>query len=194
MTVNFYENHENIIVITPNRFTVPANANAFVQVINLAAEQPGHVELTGNSTPGANIDDSDLYIRIVVANSSALILISLIVGWVYFVAWSVSFYPQIWINFKRKSVVGLNFDFLALNLLGHTLYAVFNSSLFWNTYIEEEYFQRFPKGLNPVELNDVVFSIHATLITALTISQCFIYEVIIFECFSRQRNSHKSSF
>lgn len=25
-----------------------------------------------------------------------------IVGWAYFFAWSISFYPQIFLNFKRK--------------------------------------------------------------------------------------------
>lgn len=34
-----------------------------------------------------------------------------IIGWGYFVAWSISFYPQVFMNFKRKSVVGLSFDY-----------------------------------------------------------------------------------
>lgn len=74
--------------------------------------------------------------RIIVANSRVLITISLIVGWIYFAAWSISFYPQLITNFKRKSVVGLNFDFMALNLIGHTLYAIFNVALYWVPYIE----------------------------------------------------------
>lgn len=168
-----------MIAISPNPFTIPVNSNNdWMQQISFLGESPGHIEVIGNATPTGVVDDSRLFIRIVIAHSSAIILISLIVGWVYFVAWSISFYPQIFYNFKRKSVVGLNFDFLALNLLGHTLYAIFNSSLYWITYIENEYFQRHPRGLNPVELNDVVFSIHASVITALTIVQCFVYEVI----------------
>ena len=31
--------------------------------------------------------------------------ISSLMGWVYFGAWSISFYPQLWMNFRRKSVV-----------------------------------------------------------------------------------------
>lgn len=178
LTVKVTENHHEIIRITPTEFSIPVNSNNdWTQVISFFGENPGHVEIVGNATPAGAVDDSNLFVRIVVANSSSLILISIIVGWVYFAAWSISFYPQIWYNFKRKSVVGLNFDFMALNLLGHTLYAIFNSSLYWITYIEDEYFQRFPRGLNPVALNDVVFSIHASVITALTISQCFFYEV-----------------
>lgn len=165
-------------MITPIEFSVPANPNEnWSQIVSFFAEKPGHAEVVGNATPSGVVDDSNLFIRIIVANSSAIILTSIIVGWVYFAAWSISFYPQIWYNFKRKSVVGLNFDFLALNLLGHTLYAIFNCSLYWITYIEDEYFNRFPRGLNPVELNDVVFSIHASVITAFTIGQCFFYEV-----------------
>jgi cystinosin len=175
--VNFLEDHK-IITITPDNFLIPADPTTNqMQVINLLAANPGHAEITVNITPSDVVDDSNIFIRVIVANSSAIILISLIVGWIYFVAWSISFYPQIWYNFKRKSVVGLNFDFLALNLLGHTLYAIFNCSLYWITAVEDEYFARHPRGLNPVELNDVVFSIHASAITALTIAQCFVYEV-----------------
>ena len=32
----------------------------------------------------------------------ALATFSEVIGWVYFVAWSVSFYPQIIVNFRRK--------------------------------------------------------------------------------------------
>lgn len=120
-----------------------------------------------------------MFLRVTVANSMPLIYVSEVVGWIYFVAWSISFYPQIYINFKRKSVVGLNFDFLSLNIVGFALYGLFNMGLFWNEYIQIEYHERFPRGLNPVLINDVVFALHAMAATALTICQCFIYEVMI---------------
>ena len=66
-----------------------------------------------------------------VEKSDVLYHISTVVGWIYFLAWSVSFYPQIYSNYKRKSVVGLNFDYLSLNLVGFILYALFNCGLFW---------------------------------------------------------------
>ena len=58
-------------------------------------------------------------------------IIIAIVGWIYFVAWSISFYPQIIENFRRRSVVGLNFDFLAYNLTGFLAYGIFNIGLYW---------------------------------------------------------------
>jgi hypothetical protein len=42
-----------------------------------------------------------------------------------------------------------------------------------------EYFNIHIGGVNPVLLNDVFFALHATLITAFTIYQCFIYDVCL---------------
>jgi len=118
---------------------------------------------------------------VTVAKSRALIYTSIVFGWVYFVAWSVSFYPQIWINYRRKSVEGLNFDFLALNIVGFTLYSMFNCGLYFIEGLQKEYEDRYPLGLNPVMLNDVVFSLHAMFATTITILQCCFYQVILNE-------------
>jgi cystinosin len=39
-------------------------------------------------------------------------------GVIYFVAWSVSFYPQSMLNFRRKSTSGTTVDFPLINCLG----------------------------------------------------------------------------
>ncbi len=75
----------------------------------------------------------------------ALNILSDIVGWVYFVAWSVSFYPQIYENWKRKSVIGLNFDFVGLNIVGFALYGLFNAGLFWIKPIQVKIVQTISK-------------------------------------------------
>lgn len=113
----------------------------------------------------------------IVAISPILIQMSSIIGWLYFIAWSISFYPQIYTNFRRKSVIGLNFDFLALNILGFVLYSVFNVGLYFSPVIQSEYSRRYPRGLNPVQLNDVFFAGHAAFATLITIIQCFLYDV-----------------
>lgn len=118
-----------------------------------------------------------VFLRITIAISNVIIVVSTVVGWVYFVAWSISFYPQIYYNFQRKSVVGLNFDFLSLNIVGFIMYAIFNIGLYWIPEVEQEYFARNPRGLNPVMVNDIGFAVHAVLATLVTIIQCFYYEV-----------------
>jgi cystinosin len=176
VTITFTENHHELVTVMPMSLTIKPNTSGNFN-ITVLAQSPGHVDVTGKVSPKDVVDDFNLFFRIIVANSRLLIIVSSVVGWVYFVAWSVSFYPQLVTNAKRKSVIGLSFDFMALNFMGHTLYAIFNTCLYFVPFFQEEYFSRFPRGLNPVELNDVFFSIHASFITALTIVQCFFYEV-----------------
>ena len=95
----------------------------------------------------------------------------------YFLAWSVSFYPQAWDNYKRKSVVGLNFDFLYLNLMGWVCYSAYNVGLFCVPSVRAEYQERHPGGDIPVKPNDVFFALHAFVLTLVTIYQTTIYEV-----------------
>ena len=119
---------------------------------------------------------TNAFAEVSVARSRGLTLASVIVGWTYFAAWSASFYPQMYTNFRRKSVVGLNFDFLALNLMGFTCYSIFNICLYFIPSFQSAYAQRYPFSSIPVELNDVVFAVHAVSVTLLTICQCFVYE------------------
>ncbi|KAL8130709.1 hypothetical protein V2J09_019864 [Rumex salicifolius] len=98
-------------------------------------------------------------------------------GWIAFLAWSISFYPQVLLNCRRKSVVGLNFDFVVLNLTKHSSYLIYNATLYFSSAVQQQYRDKY--GLNqmiPVAANDVAFSIHAVLLTAFTLFQICIYE------------------
>lgn len=105
------------------------------------------------------------------------------------------------------SVVGLSFDFVALNLMGFVAYSVFNIGLFWVPSIkvrpcsppqpspscpvvwppltpqllptpkQEQFLLKYPNGVNPVDINDVFFSLHAVALTLVIVVQCFLYEV-----------------
>ncbi|XP_053946212.1 cystinosin homolog isoform X2 [Anastrepha ludens] len=175
VSINLVVQHEGLVELYPINFTIIAS-DPQNQVINVLGVRPGSLEITAKSTPNDSWIADDLFVRVTVANSQAIIYISLVFGWIYFAAWSISFYPQVYINFKRKSVVGLNFDFLALNIVGFALYSVFNCGLYWIPEIQQEYSSRHPRGLNPVMLNDVLFGLHAMFATILSITQCFLYE------------------
>ncbi|KAL3636656.1 hypothetical protein CASFOL_018955 [Castilleja foliolosa] len=110
-------------------------------------------------------------------NSVQLEVLYSVLGWVAFTSWSISFYPQVILNFRRKSVVGLNFDFVVLNLTKHSSYLIYNASLFFSSAVRRQYQEKF--GFNemiPVAANDVAFSIHAVLLTAFTLFQIAIYD------------------
>lgn len=44
-------------------------------------------------------------------------------------------------------------------------------------HFQAEYHHDHPRGINPVQLNDVIFTLHAIFVTLITITQCFMYDV-----------------
>jgi cystinosin len=92
-------------------------------------------------------------------------------GWIYFLCWSCSFYPQAILNIRRKSTSGTTIDFPSINLLGFLAYFVSNAAFLFSTQIRYEYALRH-HGLTPtVEINDLAFAGHAVILTAITLSQ-----------------------
>eukprot|EP01083_Nonionella_stella_P067959 180098_1 len=93
-----------------------------------------------------------------------------VMGWVYFIAWSVSFYPQKITNFKRKAVIGMSFDYIGIyNFTGYVGYTIYTLA----TFVHEG-------GLsnknNPVRINDITFAVHALILTVFGCVQILIYD------------------
>ncbi|CAG5080899.1 Similar to CG17119: Cystinosin homolog (Drosophila melanogaster), partial [Cotesia congregata] len=132
---------------------------------------------------------SSAFVVVTIEKSIFLFYLSEVVGWIYFLTWTISFYPQVYENIKRKSIVGFSFDFLALNIVGFVMYAIFNCGLYWIPEIEvpitmlmkilfqRQYSERYPRSLIPVLFNDVFFSINAVVANLIIMGQCFIYEI-----------------
>lgn len=104
-------------------------------------------------------------IRLLEDNEDFLYYLSHVFGWIYFVAWSVSFYGQVIENYRRGSVTGLNFDFEIYNLVGFTTYTIYNV----RGYIDENL------GTGSVQIQDIFFAAHALLLTIVTIIQILYY-------------------
>lgn len=106
--------------------------------------------------------------------SAPVRLVSSVCGWSYFICWSVSFWPQVLLNHQRKTVDGLSVDFLVLNVVGFAAYAAYNVLLFFPTKIRESYVDS--RGEPPgVHMNDVVFAVHALLLTVVSLGQAVVY-------------------
>lgn len=95
-------------------------------------------------------------------------------GFAFTAAWSYSFYPQVFLNYKRRSVEGLSIDFQLLNLLGFLCYSAYNLALFTSAEVQQQYREAYSDNI-PVGLEDVLFSVHAAAITAVTLGQCIAY-------------------
>ncbi|KAM3688023.1 hypothetical protein ACB098_10G122200 [Castanea mollissima] len=110
-------------------------------------------------------------------NSIPLEITYQVVGWIAFVSWTFGPYPQLILNFRRKSVVGLSFDFVVLNLTKHTSYLIYNACLYFSSTIQKQYYEKYGYDeMIPVAANDVAFSTHAVLITATVLFQILIYD------------------
>jgi len=175
MTLTFHLSDSSVLEAIPDlHLTQGDNATAKVALVPRAR---GHCTVSANSTLGTGqFSTDDVYVRVNVLQNFNLNTFSAVVGWTYFVAWTVSFYPQVYTNWRRKSVIGLNFDFLALNLMGFTFYSVFNCGLYFSQSIQDMYFEDHPYGLIPVAVNDIVFALHAVFACIVTVLQTLIYE------------------
>jgi cystinosin len=101
---------------------------------------------------------------------------SAVIGWMYFAAWSLSFYPQLKTNWERKSVRGLSLDYQGLNIIGFLCYGVYNSLFYWDAAVQRSYAAHHDGHSNKVQINDVVFALHAFVATSVCIFQCVIYD------------------
>ena len=101
--------------------------------------------------------------------------ISRVLGWMYFFCWSVSFWPQIVLNWRRKTTRGLSLDYQVLNWVGFFCYSMFNCALFWSPTVQIEYKARNNGHASAVRFNDVLFALHALLATTITLCQIFVY-------------------
>ncbi|KXX76528.1 Cystinosin [Madurella mycetomatis] len=99
--------------------------------------------------------------------------LSSLFGITYFAAWSVSFYPQSMLNFRRRSTSGTTVDFPLINCLGFLAYLVSNAAFYYSPLIRAQYAARY-KGLTPtVQFNDITFAAHGLVLSIVTTSQYF---------------------
>ncbi|KAI3843872.1 hypothetical protein MKX03_036968 [Papaver bracteatum] len=110
-------------------------------------------------------------------NSITLEIVYYVLGWISFFSWTFGFYPQIILNYRRKCVVGLNFDYLVLNLTKQSSYLIYNASLFFSPAVQKQYHEKYGFGeMIPVAASDVAFSTHSILLTSFALCQVLVYE------------------
>jgi len=176
VVLSFETNHVNNIAVDQRTLALTPSDVDERHPINLIAHHPGRYVISVKVEPNDLINVSRLFVRVIIAYSHEFIQLSTVAGWIYTAAWAFSFWPQIIANFQRKSVVGFNFDFVALSTVGQTLYCIFNVGVYFSSSIENEYWRRHPTGQNPVKFNDVIFSLHSVLGCTIFVIQCCIFE------------------
>lgn len=108
-------------------------------------------------------------------SDKVLLITAEVVGWGYFVAWTISFFPQIYENFRRRSVVGLSFDMVTYFMLSYITYGIYNSVVYFDVDIQRQIIGH-SKQSNPVKLCDFIFAAFAFLCQVTICVQCFVFE------------------
>ncbi|KAE8307164.1 PQ loop repeat-domain-containing protein [Aspergillus transmontanensis] len=91
--------------------------------------------------------------------------LSRLLGWIYTLCWSASFYPQPISNFRRRSTVGLAIDFPTINALGYVCYTGYTAAFLYSPVIRHQYAARHPGSEgSTVRFNDFAFAVHAIIL------------------------------
>ena len=102
-------------------------------------------------------------------------LVSTLIGWLYIFLWSISFYPQLILNYRRKAVTGLALDYPFLNVLGFACYSIYSVVFLSSTSVQKEYRHRNHNAEPLVRVNDAVFAVHALVLSLITLSQAYFW-------------------
>ncbi|KAI9741020.1 MAG: hypothetical protein M1834_002731 [Cirrosporium novae-zelandiae] len=99
-------------------------------------------------------------------------VVSWLLGWIYFLCWSLSFYPQPILNWRRKSVRGLSIDFPTINAFGFICYFASTTAMLFSSTIRNQYAIRNPISPEPtVQLNDFAYGLHAVILSSFIYTQ-----------------------
>lgn len=103
--------------------------------------------------------------------------------------WSISFYPQVLLNWRWRSTQGLAIDFSLCNVLGFASYTISTAAFLYSPTIKSQYAYRHPASPETtVRFNDFAFAAHAFVLCVITYSQFFPW-IWGFKVGSRQRSS-----
>ncbi|KAK5980301.1 Lysosomal Cystine Transporter [Trichostrongylus colubriformis] len=177
-TTILFENHTVVDILTPLKFHAKTQRGTIrLKGVDVKTAQ----ELKPKNCSSAHSDDcsailAKFYLSVSVLKYSSVEAILMIVGWAYSTSWTVSFYPQAVLNYKRKSVIGLNFDFVVYNVIGFAAYSVYNCFLYFDENTQRIYEEAHPHSPIPVLINDVFFGTQAFAVCTFTAYQVLIYE------------------
>jgi len=102
--------------------------------------------------------------------TEVLPLISNVCGWIYVISWGLFAYPQIYLNFKLKSVEGFKLDYPFLNITGFIFYSISYGTAYFSDLPFDNY------GLGTVRIQDVVFSFHNLAVNLILNLQSLFYK------------------
>ncbi|KAF8069705.1 cystinosin [Scenedesmus sp. PABB004] len=106
---------------------------------------------------------------------AAVAPLSASLGWAYTIAWTLSFYPQVLDNARRRSVSGLSVDYLVYSSLGYAAYTAYTAALYFSPGVAAAYAAAHGGAASDVQLMDCLFAGHALAVSGFTLLQAAVY-------------------
>lgn len=101
-----------------------------------------------------------------------LLMLRRLLGWVYFLAWTISFFPQAILNVQRRTTQGLLPDFPLLNVYGFSCYSLSTALFLFSPEIRAQYAARHPVSPEPTaRINDLAFGLLGLVMSVVCYSQ-----------------------
>lgn len=91
-------------------------------------------------------------------------------GFIYFVAWSSTFWPQALLNHRRQCTTGLSHDFVVMAWIGFVAYTTFTVGGYLSPTVQAAYIRERGEP-PPIELADVCFVLHAIVLSSVMLFQ-----------------------
>ena len=96
---------------------------------------------------------------------------SYVFGAVYLSLWSLSFYPQLWENYKRNHTVGLSYDYAILQTVAYFLFCLYSYAGKIELIGINKVDTTFALNYEPIDRADVAFATHAFFLSAAIFTQ-----------------------
>jgi cystinosin len=87
-----------------------------------------------------------------------------------------SFYPQVIMNYQRKSTLGLSCDMILYDCIGYIALSIYSIGMYADPYIREQYRDTHSGNDPSVAINDVFFATHGILLTLVPLLQMGYYD------------------
>lgn len=124
---------EDIAYVYPRKILLETGNKSYYFTVE--GISPGHSDILA-ITNDSRITIPQEHFSVNVCKSKILDIVSQLIGWIFIISWGSSFYPQLYSNYERKCVIGLNFDYLTLNIVGYISFGAFILSLYFNPEIQ----------------------------------------------------------
>ncbi|KAF5306128.1 hypothetical protein FQR65_LT07404 [Abscondita terminalis] len=167
--------NEKVVTVEPQVILLDCSNQSDVLYFEAKSSGRSKVNVTSD---GENIDFRVINSLVIVDVYKYFFLywFSVVTLWAYSFLLGLAYYPQIYINYRRKSVIGLSFDFILLSAIEYAIFFLFYIGLNYLSQRKESNFFTQPNHLTQYKPNGVVYSVHGVAMFGIILAQCFFYD------------------